>query len=593
MKKGKKSAPGEELLLKKRMFSLKKQILSGTWFFMTVVVVLLCTLLFYMVMSWQEKKNETREENLVSYMQTLETNYSQLYRIVREIYSGNSDFSGVGIYPSVGERWNRLYNLMNLMRVQTKVNQGIEGLFVFYDSYEHLQYSVNKDVSFEEAQQLKEESRLALLDGEQNTLDYVTSSEKKKWYSLFLKKNNAAIGGCISLTAGLPNEKEAAAVYGVIFEGQLYPTWNAGDRGEGKAALSEEEVDWSTFEAGKTSLENYVIYYHKGNNANFGVVEILPKNIWLYVNKNHLLVAVLILLFVAAIIRTQRFVYRELSRPLQNMTSALQNIQAGQWEVDFSAPNRITEIEDVKQSIRLLLAEIEHYKIRFYEEELEKARIHRQYLQIQLAPHFYTNCLKNAYYMLALKEYDQAEIFLQRLSVHLRYLLQQNRSFVRVEEELDFVRNYVDMQKLMTSKPLSCEITADEAVHNKLIPIIAIQTFVENSVKYARMNDGSLLQIHISVRYRETEEGNFLDITIRDNGPGYPDELMAYLNGGKPIEDEKLGIGVRNLLERLKVVYEGNEKPAWYFENRNGAVSELILPEIIEKDRREIIKGDS
>ena len=273
--------------------------------------------------------------------------------------------------------------------------------------------------------------------------------------------------------------------------------------------------------------------------------------------------------------------------------SALQNIQAGQWEVDFSAPNRITEIEDVKQSIQLLLAEIEHYKIRFYEEELEKARIQRQYLQIQLAPHFYTNCLKNAYYMLALKEYDQAEVFLQRLSVHLRYLLQQNRSFVRVEEELDFVRNYVDMQKLMTSKPLSCEIAADEAAQDKMIPIIAIQTFVENSVKYARMNDGSLLQIHISVRYRETEEGNFLDITIRDNGPGYSEELIAHLNGGKPVEDEKLGIGVRNLLERLKVVYEGDEKPAWYFENRNGALSELILPELSEKDKREIIKGDS
>jgi len=568
--------------LKPRMFSLKKQILSGTWFFMTVAVLLLCALLFYMVMSWQEKQNETRKEDLVSYMQTLETNYSQLHRIVREIYSGNSDFSGIGAYPSVGERWNRLYNLMNLMQVQTKVNQGIEGLFVFYDSYEHLQYSVNTNISFEEAKQLKEESRQALLTEEQNILDYVTSSGEQKWYSLFLKKNNAAIGGSISLTAGLPNDKEAAAVYGVVFEGQLYPTWAVEDREKGKDALSGAEIDWTTFEAGKTSLENCVVFYHKGNNVNLGVVEILPKNIWLYVNKNHLLVAVLILLLVAAIIRTQRFVYRELSRPLQNMTSTLQNIQAGQWEVDFSAPNRITEIEDVKQSIQLLLAEIEHYKIRFYEEELEKARIQRQYLQIQLAPHFYTNCLKNAYYMLALKEYDQAEVFLQRLSVHLRYLLQQNRSFVRVEEELDFVRNYVDMQKLMTSKPLSCEIAADEATRNKMIPIIAIQTFVENSVKYARMNDGSLLQIHISVRYRETEEGNFLDITIRDNGPGYPDELMAYLNGGKPVEDEKLGIGVRNLLERLKVVYEGDEKPSWYFENRNGAVSELILPELIE-----------
>ena len=186
--------------------------------------------------------------------------------------------------------------------------------------------------------------------------------------------------------------------------------------------------------------------------------------------------------------------------------------------------------------------------------------------------------------MLALKEYDQAEVFLQRLSMHLRYLLQQNRSFVKLEEELDFVRNYVDLQKLMTSKPLSCEISADERLSHKMIPIIAIQTFVENSVKYARRNDGSVLQIFISVRYRETEEGNYLDLTIRDNGPGYSEELIAHLNGGKPVEDEKLGIGVRNLLERLKVVYEGDEKPVWYFENKNGAVSELILPEIMTED---------
>lgn len=584
---------GEELILKKRMFSLKKQIISGTWFFMTVVVLLLCTLLFYMVVSWQEKQNAAREENLVSYMETLETNYSQLHRIVQEIYSGNSDFSGIGSYPSVGERWNRLYNLMNLIRVQTKINQGIEGLFVFYDSYEHLQYSVNQDVSFKEAEVLKEDSRQALLSEVRNTLDHVVSSDERKWYSLFIKKNNAAIGGCISLSAGLPEKKEAEALYGVVFEGQFYPTWEMEEHQEGTPGLSGGEIDWNVMTAGKTTLDDRVVFYHKGNSVSLGVVEILPRNIWLYINRTHLAIAALIMLLVAAIIHTQRFVFRELSRPLENMTSALQNIQAGQWEVDFSVPNRITEIEDVKQSIRLLLAEIEHYKIRFYEEELEKARIHRQYLQIQLAPHFYTNCLKNAYYMLALKEYDQAEVFLQRLSVHLRYLLQQNRSFVRVEEELDFVRNYVDMQKLMTSKSLSCEITVDESAQDKMIPIIAVQTFVENSVKYARKNDGSLLQIQISVRYRETEEGNYLDITTRDNGPGYPEELLVFLNGGKPVEDEKLGIGVRNLLERLKVVYEEEEKPSWYFENRSGAVSELILPVIGEDYKRDGIQGDS
>ncbi len=570
--------------MKKRMFSLKKQILSATWLFMTVVGLLLCLLLYHMVQTWQQDQNETREENLQAYMQTLETNYSQLHRIVKEIYSGNSDFAGVGVYPSVAQRWNHLYNLMNLIRVQTKVNQGLSGLFVFYDSFEHMQYAVNPDISFEEVQLLKTEIREILLPSEQNPIDNVEASETEKWYSLFFKKNTAAVGGFISLTAGLPDTKESNAVYGVVYNGEFYQTWPINsEEADSDNSQTAEKIDFAALQAGRNMTEGKAVYYHKGNNVNLSVVEILPNNIWLYMNRLHLIFFMLIILFIFGMAWTQRFVYRELSRPLQDMTEALQNIQAGEWEVDFSAPNRITEIDDVKQSIRLLLAEVEHYKIRFYEEELEKARIHSQYLQIQLAPHFYTNCLKNAYYMLALKEYDQAEIFLQRLSVHLRYLLQQNRSFVRVREELDFVRNYEDMQKLMTSKPLSCEITVDESAQDKLIPIISIQTFVENSVKYARNVDGSLLQIQISVKDRNTEEGSFLDITVRDNGPGYPAELLDILNNGGDVGDNRMGIGVRNLLERLQVVYAGEQKPAWYFENRSGAVSELILPEYIEE----------
>lgn len=259
------------------------------------------------------------------------------------------------------------------------------------------------------------------------------------------------------------------------------------------------------------------------------------------------------------------------------MSRALENIQAGVWEVHFSASNRISEIEDVRQSVKTLLAEIEQYKIRFYEKELEKAKIHRQYLQLQLAPHFYTNCLKNAYYMLALKEYDNAEIFLQRLSVHLRYLLQKNAAFVTVEQELDFVENYVDMQKLMTRKSLSCRITADEEVMHKEIPILTLQTFVENSVKYARDAKGSQLLIEISMKLRKTEDGNYLDITVRDNGQGYPQELLDAINQQNPVEKEGLGVGIINLQNRIQIFYGDNA--SWYFENGDGAVSELILPE--------------
>ena len=374
--------------MKKRMFSLKRQILTISLAFSVIVVLLLVTLLINMVISWQEKTRKNRTDGLLSYEETLETSYSQLNQIVKEIYSENSDFSGLGHFPSAGKRWTNLYNLMNLMKIQTKVYQGIEGLFVFYDGYEHMQYAVNQTLSFSETEQLKKDGQQTLRTSGQVSVDYVSSSEEVKWYNLFLKKNNAAIGGCISLTEGLPEEKEAGAIYGVVFEGTFYQIWPKEDPIEksspGAGAFSEKTagIDYNSLETGENRENDRMIWLQKAGNANLAVVEILPVSLWLYVNKLHLFFLMLILLFIICLIRIEKAVYYELFRPLENMTDTLRNIQAGQWEIDFSVPNRVMEIEDVRESIKLLLAEVEHYKIRFYEEELEKARIQRQYLQI-------------------------------------------------------------------------------------------------------------------------------------------------------------------------------------------------------------------
>ena len=114
----------------------------------------------------------------------------------------------------------------------------------------------------------------------------------------------------------------------------------------------------------------------------------------------------------------------------------------------------------------------------------------------------------------------------------------------------------------------------------KEVPILTLQTFIENSTKYARDMTGKELRIRLNVKYRKTEEGNYLDITVKDNGPGYPEELLKVINEFKPEEKEGLGIGVINLQSRLRIFY--GDKASWYFENQNGAVSELVLPEKIE-----------
>lgn len=578
MKKRSNRVYGEKEQTQKRMFSLKRQIVRTSWLFIIVLALLLITFLISMISSYQKKADEKRTEDMISYGETLEDNLAELRDVIGEIFYQNSDFDGITIYPSVAEKWSHIYDLLGVLRVQVRSNKGIAGLLLYYDSFEQVQYIMNDYVPFGEREILKKTGKAVLENDERAYIGFAQSGVKDAWYNLYMKKASVSIGGCVQLSQGLPQIKDETAVYGVISEGRFYeacPGQNSGEEAEKEINLSNDEI--SLLQPGKNRVDGKIIYLHDLDSEEISVVEILPENIWLYINKLHVVWMVLILLYFLVAFRLQQFVYYELSRPLQDMSMALENIQEGVWEVQFSAPNRISEIEDVRQSVKTLLAEIEQYKIRFYEEELEKAKIHRQYLQLQLAPHFYTNCLKNAYYMLALKEYDNAEIFLQRLSVHLRYLLQQGTPFVTVSKELEFVNNYVDMQKLMTSKSLSLKCEIDEEAMLIEFPILLLQTFVENSVKYARNAKGSQLQIEISIKLRKTEEGNYLDITIRDNGQGYPGELLEVINQKKPTEKEGLGIGVINLQNRIQIFY--GDRASWYFENRGGAVSELILPE--------------
>ena len=588
--------------MKNKMFSLNRQIVGASWLFIIIVALLLITFLLSSINSYQKKTNEKRSANVTTYAATLENNLAQLRSSMGEIYTQDNYFNVIDTYPSVAERWNCIYDLMNVMHIQVNGNKNIGGLFLYFDTFEQVQYAINTSMPFAAVESVKKAGKSILTSESDNYLMVIQQVNGESWLSVYMRKAASAIGGTINLSQGLPDEKEKNAVYGVIADGKFYGTeadetesvqtgttlYSALEQAEGLVLEGTGEKDTeildslqiSKLQAGINHIDGKVIYVHQLNSADLAVAVVLPESIWLYINGFHVAYMLLIVLFIIAAVRIKKFVYYELSRPLEDMTYALQSIKIGEWEVDFSAPNRISEIEDVRQSIKTLLAEIEQYRIKFYEEELEKAKIHRQYLQLQLTPHFYTNCLKNAYYMMMLKEYDNAEVFLQRLSVHLRYLLQQNNPFVTIREELNFVQNYIDLQKLMTSKPLTCEIAADEEVMEKEIPILTLQTFIENSTKYARDVTGKELRICLSVKYRKTEERNYLDITIKDNGPGYPEGLLKVINEFKPEEKEGIGIGVINLQSRLRIFY--GDKASWYFENQNGAVSELVLPEKIE-----------
>jgi two-component system, LytTR family, sensor histidine kinase AlgZ len=138
-------------------------------------------------------------------------------------------------------------------------------------------------------------------------------------------------------------------------------------------------------------------------------------------------------------------------------------------------------------------------------------------LESRVQPHFLFNTLNS---IAALTHDDPARA--ERMTTELASLLRssldsQNTPLVALGDELQIVRNYLEIERVRFGDRLRYAIDADDAAKLARVPRLAVQTLVENSVKYAvspRRDGGS-----IGVRAHAVD--GHLRIEVSDDGPGF------------------------------------------------------------------------
>ena len=171
-------------------------------------------------------------------------------------------------------------------------------------------------------------------------------------------------------------------------------------------------------------------------------------------------------------------------------------------------------------------------------------------LHSRINPHFLYNSL-NSIASLAHLNPDKTENMALALSELFRYSInKENKIFVTVEEELEMVKKYLEIEKTRFAEKLNYTITVDEMAKEKLIPKFLIQPLAENAVKHGLSKITETGKISIEVKQLE----NDLVIAIFDNGPDFPDEPVS-------------GYGLQNLNDKLEILY--GKQAAIYWENGN------------------------
>jgi len=167
------------------------------------------------------------------------------------------------------------------------------------------------------------------------------------------------------------------------------------------------------------------------------------------------------------------------------------------------------------------------------------AQAQLQALKMQIHPHFLFNTL-NSIAALLHKDVEAADRMIARLGDFLRLTLKSSDAqIVDFEQELEFLKCYLDIEHIRFQDRLTVELDIDSHALTAMVPNLILQPIVENAVRHgvARQTCPG----HIIIRARR--EGERLIMRVEDNGPG----LKVKSNGS--------GIGISNTRARLEQFY--------------------------------------
>jgi two-component system, LytTR family, sensor kinase len=209
-------------------------------------------------------------------------------------------------------------------------------------------------------------------------------------------------------------------------------------------------------------------------------------------------------------------------------------------------------------------ARIEH-RLQEQEKLLMESRLDA--LASQINPHFLFNTLTSISSLIR-SQPETARTLIVKLSGLLRRLLRSQEHFVTLREELEAIDEYLDIESVRFGSKLKIDKQIDPATLDLVVPSMMLQPLVENSIKHGlspKIGEGC-------ITIRSLRDDGHAIIDVIDNGIGIPPAEAARVKG--------TGIGLRNVNERLRVIYGANYQLQLDSVPGEGTCARIVIPEV-------------
>jgi len=263
-------------------------------------------------------------------------------------------------------------------------------------------------------------------------------------------------------------------------------------------------------------------------------------------------------------------------KPITKLTERLSQFGESIPPSEFFISEGILEIDKANDKLNKVIFDMQELKIREYHSQLELKKIELNYLKNQIRPHFYLNMLSMIHSMLQTKNYKEIEDLTILTSNYLRHLFMANQDFSELKDEVQYIKDYLEIQRIRYGNNIHFSLDYNSDLQNTLVPSLLLQTFIENTIKHG-FSFQDLFTILLSIKKVKTEDSDYIQICIEDNGPGFSEEILSKLNQKQSlITEDGHHIGITNTIERLNLLYP-NDYTITFENNEEGGAKILLL----------------
>lgn len=246
------------------------------------------------------------------------------------------------------------------------------------------------------------------------------------------------------------------------------------------------------------------------------------------------------------------FIPQSITRPIRQLSEATDQVAKGDLSVRTTV-NAGSDVMLLSESLNTMIDKINQLLEQVKQEQIHLRDAELELLQAQINPHFLYNTLDTIVWLAEAGDQKKVVSMVGSLSKFFRTSLNQGKDIISIEEELQHVRSYLEIQQIRYQDILEYEIDVPQELGMYRIPKITIQPLVENALYHGIKNKRGLGTI--SITGEKAEDCFYLYVT--DNGIGMGEKRLQQIKDriGQNAPDENEIYGLYNVNERIRLKF--------------------------------------